>query len=363
LLLIPVHSAFYFLFCRGRFSWFGFGVYSGLSAETEIEMTTVLAGDIGATTTRLAYFEVEDSEFTLKVSELYSSRKAASLTEIVEQFLEEHGRLASRACFAVAGWVRDGHVQPPNLSWTADAEELSRDLEIPEVRLINDMQANAMGIAALRPEELTVLNEGTPDPTGTIALVSAGTGLGEAVAMFDGTRYRPLSSEGGHADFAPRDELETELLLYLHSQFGHVSTERVLSGPGLYNIYKFMRDIKKQSETSVVIEALRDGDPSAVIARAGIEGDSPLCSRVLDMFVSLYGAEAGNVALRYFAVGGVYLGGGIAPKIIERLKKPGFMLSFMNKGRLSPLLESIPVRVILNDQTALLGAGCAAALG
>lgn len=325
-------------------------------------MTTILAGDIGGTTTRLAYFDFDNGKPTLKVEQHYSSRQAGSLTEIVGQFLEEHGNSAERACFAVAGWVRNGRVRAPNLPWTADAAELSHDLKIPKVLLVNDLHANAMGIPVLEPSELAVLSRGTLDPTGTIALISAGTGLGEAAAVFDGAVHRPMSSEGGHADFAPRNELEVELLLYLRSVHGRVSTERVLSGPGLRNIYQFLRDIKKRPETPEVADAMREEDPSAVITRAALSGESPLCSQVLDMFVSFYGAEAGNAALRYLAVGGVYLGGGIAPKIIERLKGPGFMLSFMSKGRLSPLLETIPVQVILNDRTALLGAGRTAAL-
>ena len=325
-------------------------------------MTTVLAGDIGGTTTRLAYLKFENGKPTTEVEQHYPSREAGSLTEITARFIEEHGRKANSACFAVAGWVQNGRVRAPNLPWTADASELSRELDIEKVELVNDLHANAMGIAALSPEELSVLSEGKPNPTGTLALVSAGTGLGEASAIFDGAIHRPQASEGGHADFAPRNELEVELLLYLRSVYGRVSTERVLSGPGLRNIYQFMRDIKKRAETHAVVEEMREADPAAVITRAALDESSPLCSEVLDLFVSLYGAEAGNAALRYLSTGGVYLGGGIAPKIVDRLKGPGFMLSFMNKGRLSPLLETIPVRVILNDRTALLGAGRVAAL-
>jgi glucokinase len=210
---------------------------------------------------------------------------------------------------------------------------------------------------------MAVLNQGLPDPTGTIAVVSAGTGLGEATAYWDGTAHRAIASEGGHADFAPRNELETELLLFLRAEHGRVSTERVVSGPGLRNIYRFLRDARHLPETPAVAEAMRTGDPSAAITRAALAGECPLCGQVLDLFVSLYGAEAGNVALRTLATGGVYLGGGIAPKVIERLKGPGFMLAFTTKGRLSPLLENIPVRVILNDRTALLGAGRCAAAG
>ncbi|HEY4745659.1 MAG TPA: glucokinase, partial [Desulfuromonadaceae bacterium] len=247
-------------------------------------------------------------------------------------------------------------VRTPNLPWSVAADELARTLGIAAVQLINDLEANAYGIDLLEPEDLAVLNPGVPDPDGTIAVVSAGTGLGEVVAYWDGIAHRPLPGEGGHADFAPRTELEAELLLYLRTQYGRVSTERVVSGPGLRNIHRFLRDVHHRTETAAVSEEMRRGDPAAAITRAALAGESPLCGEVLDLFVSLYGAEAGNVALRSRATGGVYLGGGIAPKIVERLKGPGFMLAFTAKGRLSPLLETVPVRVILNDRAALLGA-------
>jgi len=321
----------------------------------------VLAGDIGGTSTRLAYFDASCEKLTLLVEGRFSSRKAASLEEIVRRFNGEHGLTAERACFGIAGPVRHGTVRTPNLPWSVNAEDLSRALGIPEVQLINDLEAHVYGIDLLGLEDFEILNKGVPNPTGTIALVSAGTGLGEAVAYWDGAAHRPYPSEGGHADFAPRTEIEAELLLFLREEHGRASTERVLSGPGLRNIYRFLRDGRHQSESAAVTEAMLANDPPAVITRAALAGDCPLCEQALDLFVSLYGAEAGNVALRYLATGGVYLGGGIAPKIIERLKGPGFMLAFTAKGRLSPLLETIPVKVILNERSALLGAGrCAA---
>lgn len=321
----------------------------------------VLAGDIGGTSTRLAYFDMANGKLKLLAEGRFPSREAASLEEIAVNFAGEHGLKAERACFGIAGPVRQGRVVTPNLPWSADAAELARTLGIPEVRLVNDLEANAYGIDLLSPEDFAVLNPGVPDPTGTIAVVSAGTGLGEAVAYWDGAAHRPLPGEGGHADFAPRNELETQLLLYLRSKHGRVSTERVVSGPGLCNIYRFLLDFRHLPETPAIAEEMRKGDPAAVITRAALAGECHICMEVLDLFISLYGAEAGNVALRSLATGGVYLGGGIAPKIIERLKGPGFMLAFTTKGRLSPLLETIPVRVILNDRTALLGAGrCAA---
>ena len=326
-------------------------------------MTTVLAGDIGGTNTRLAYFDAEGEKLTLKVEKHYSSKEAGSLTEIVARFIEEHGLHTEHACFAIAGPVRNGRVRAPNLPWTADAADMSSRLDIPNVQLINDLSANAMGIPALTDEEFVVLNEGVADPHGTIALISAGTGLGQTCGYWDGKAHRPLPSEGGHADFAPRNELESELLLYLRSVYGRVSIERVLSGPGLRNIYQFLRDVKRTAETPSVAEEMQHAsDASAVITRAAMDGESPLCSQVLDMFVSFYGAEAGNAALRYLSTGGMYLGGGIAPKILERLKGPGFMMAYTTKGRLSTVIETIPVKVILNDRTALLGAARSALL-
>lgn len=317
----------------------------------------VLAGDIGGTSTRLAYFDTAGGKLTLLAQGRFPSREAGGLEEIVGRFAQEHGLKAERACFGIAGPVRHGRVRTPNLPWSVAADELARLLGLAEVQLINDLVANTFGIDLLGPEDFAELNQGTVDSTGTIAVVSAGTGLGETLAYWDGSAHTPLPSEGGHADFAPRNELEAELLLFLRDEYGRVSTERVVSGPGLRNIYRFLHDARHQPETPAVREEMHRDDPAAVITKAALAGTCPLCEQVLDLFVSLYGAEAGNVALRTLATGGVYLGGGIAPKIIERLKKPGFMMAFTTKGRLSPLLEAIPVRVILNERTALLGAG------
>jgi glucokinase len=317
----------------------------------------VLAGDIGGTSTRLAYFEFGAGRPELLAAGRFPSRESDSLERIVGRFAAEHGITAERACFGIAGPIREGRVRTPNLPWTVAADELARVLGLAEVRLINDLAANVYGIDLLAPEDFAVLNPGVPDPAGTIAVVSAGTGLGETLAHWDGAAHHPLPSEGGHADFSPRNELESELLLYLRAEHGRVSVERVLSGPGLRNIYRFLRDARRMAETPAVAEAMRSGDPSAAIAQAALAGSCPLCAAALDLFASLYGAEAGNAALRFLATGGVYLGGGIAPKIVQRLQGPGFMMAFTAKGRLSPLLERIPVRVILNERTALLGAG------
>ena len=230
-------------------------------------------------------------------------------------------------------------------------------LGLPAVQLINDLAANAYGIDILNDEDFAVLNQGQVVSDGTIAVVSAGTGLGEAYAYWDGSCHRPLPSEGGHADFAPRTKIETELLLYLQAEYGRVSYERVVSGPGLYNIYRFFRDVQHIPETDAVINSMHFVDPPIAIVNAAMTNSCDLCCRVLDFFISIYGAEAGNAALRFLATGGVYIGGGIAPHIVNKLRGADFMDAFLTKGRLSNVLKSIPVKVILNDRSALIGAG------
>lgn len=322
----------------------------------------VLAGDIGGTTTRLAFFKSDDASTETLAKETFPSRSHGSLAAIVQGFVAATGLVPERACFGIAGPVRGNRVLTPNLPWLVDGEELAGLLGLPRVTLINDLQANAYGIPLLAEQDFALLNPGEAEATGAIAVISAGTGLGETMAVWDGAMHRPLPGEWGHADFAPRNELESELLLHLRAEHGRVSYERVLSGPGLVNIYRFLRDRRHLPETPAVAEAMAHGVPAAAISRAAIEGSCPLCAQTLDLFVSLYGAEAGNLALRALATGGLYLGGGIAPKIIERLRGPLFMRAFTAKGRLSPLLETIPVRVILNEYTALLGAGRCAQL-
>ena len=320
----------------------------------------ILAGDVGGTSTRLAYFEADAKGLVVLVEARYKSREHTSLIEIVRRFSTQHGLVAEKACFGIAGPILEGRVRTPNLPWHIESMELAEVLGLPRVRLINDLEANTYGIAALKPQDLVTLNAGTADPDGAIAVVSAGTGLGESLAYWDGSSHRPLPSEAGHADFAARNELESELLLYLQAKHGRVSYERVLSGPGLHDIYRFLRDQRYFPEDEAIIAAMNAGDAPAVITRAALAGTCPMCGKALDIFVAVYGAESGNAALRFLATGGVYLGGGIAPKIVERLKGAPFMVAFTAKGRLSPLVQSIPVHVILNERTALLGAGRAA---
>jgi len=321
----------------------------------------ILSGDIGGTLTRLAFFEVADRRLRLVAKKIYPSREYTSLTELVTRFVTEYGHPASHAAFGVPGPVREGHAKTTNLPWLVDATELARALRLPETGLINDLEANAHGLAALGASDFAILNEGLPDATGNAAVIAAGTGLGEAGLYWDGTRHHPFASEGGHADFAPRNDLEMELLRYLLAKYEHVSCERVLSGPGLHNIYLFLRDTGRGKESPQLADAMRQRDPPTVISQAALEGGSGLCQEALDLFIALYGAEAGNLALKVMATGGVYLGGGIAPGIIQKLRGTGFMEAFTSKGRMKRLLAGIPVRVIVNPDAPLLGAALYAA--
>lgn len=322
----------------------------------------ILAGDIGGTNTRLAYFEVHDAQLAVVDEQSFSSAKFAGLEEIVVAFTSARNLTIKHACFGIAGPVQNGRVKTPNLAWTVEATVLAKTLGVNTVTLINDLEANAYGVTALKPEECVVLNAGSPKAEGNRAVISAGTGLGQAGLYWDGKTHRPFACEGGHGDFAPRTELEMELLRHLMTKFDHVSYERVLSGPGLYTIYQFLRDTGKGKESATVAAEMRQRDPSAVVSRFALQGRDPMCVQALDLFVGFYGAETGNLALKMMSTAGVYLGGGIAPKIIEKLKGPIFKEAFLGKGRMRPLLESVPVRVIMNDRNALLGAAHCAAL-
>ena len=322
----------------------------------------ILAGDTGGTSTRLAAFELEHSRPRPVVEQTYPSREHAGLGEIVGTFVAAHAITVRHACFGIAGPVRDGRVQTPNLPWIVDAAAMASQLGLAHVDLLNDLEANAWGIAALAPGDLLTLNAGAPGARGNACVIAAGTGLGEAGMYWDGVMHRAFGGEGGHGDFAPRNALEFELLRHLQQRFGHVSSERVISGPGLVNIYGFLRDTGRGTEQSGIAAALRDHDAAAVIAQAALDARCPLCVAALDLLVSLYGAEAGNAALKFMASGGVYIGGGIAPKIASRLGDGAFMRAFVAKGRMQPLLEAMPVHVILNPKTALLGAARYAAV-
>lgn len=324
----------------------------------------ILAGDIGGTKTIVALFEDAGGGLRVLREETFPSRSHEGLGQILEAFRAREPLPPLRgACFGVAGPVFDGRCEATNLPWVIDAKALRGTLGLERVAVINDLVATAYGILDLKPDEVVVLNEGRPHPEGNKALIAAGTGLGEAILFWDGTRYRPVASEGGHADFAPRNVLEIELLRYLLKKHHRVSYERVLSGPGILNIYSFLKEAGHGEEAVWLRERFHGQDPSVVITDAAMRGESDLCVKTLGLFVSLYGAEAGNLALKALATGGVYVGGGIAPKILDRLMDGTFMTAFTDKGRLSPLVTDMTVRVVLNPQTALRGAArCATVL-
>lgn len=316
----------------------------------------ILAGDIGGTNTRLAYFTDEGGRPSPHQIEVYPSGRFSDLHEIVSQFVAQDRQTITGACFGIAGPVVDGVCRTPNLPWVVESRNLATQLGLEHVRLINDLKANAYGIAALGDEDFAVLNKGEPDPQGNTALISAGTGLGQAGLYWDGDSHRPFASEGGHSDFAPRNTLEIALLTHYLQSHRHVSYEHVLSGPGLHNIYKFLVETGRGDEPAWLAKEMAERNPSAVITETAAKERAEVCTLAIDTFVSIYGAEAGNLALKVLATGGVFLGGGIAPKIIDKLRSPVFLESFTDKGRMKKLLGKIPVKVILNDKAALLGA-------
>lgn len=323
-------------------------------------MGMILAGDVGGTKTNLALFQDFNGRLLPVREERYVSKDAKSLEEIVAKFMAGRPEKIDAACFGIAGPVRKGRCETTNLAWIVDSGVLAHQLGLKTTTLINDLEANAYGIETLTPNDFLTLNEGAKDAEGNIAVVAAGTGLGEAGMYWDGKNQRPFATEGGHSDFAPRNELEVELWRFLQKEFGRVSYERVLSGPGLYNVYRFLRDTGRGKEEPWLAQAIQGSHPSSAVSQAALEGKSDLCVRALDLFIDIYGAEAGNFALKLMATGGVYIGGGIAPKNAPRFVTGRFMEAFLDKGRFRTLLSQIPVKVILNDKTALLGsARCA----
>jgi glucokinase len=348
----------------------------------------ILAGDIGGTKTNLALYDWSTERVEPVRLETFHSADYKSLEEILEEFLtppkppmllddievaasgEEEAEVESlpegpiklaAACFGIAGPVIENHSQTTNLPWVVDGAAIAKRFDIPRVQLLNDLEATAYGILLLRPDELEVLNPGNPPKKRqALALIAAGTGLGEAILFWDGKSYRPMPSEGGHTDFAPNNDYEIELLRYLRSQFLHVSYERILSGPGLNAIYEYVRDTKK-NEPTWLAEKIKVGDPAAEIAEAGLKGQADIAKQALDLFASIYGAEAGNLALKALSLDGVYVAGGMAPKLIKKLQDGTFMKAFINKGRYKRLLGNMPVKVVMNQQTALLGAASVAA--
>ncbi len=318
----------------------------------------LIAGDIGGTKTLLGLYEPDAGPRAPVALKEYHSAAYGSLEEIVQAFLADAGRPARAACFDVAGPVMQGRAQLTNLPWLLDEAGLAKALGLQDVVLLNDLKAMAYAVPLLRPDELHVVNPGQAEEHGTIAVVAPGTGLGEAFLVWDGSRYLACSSEGGHADFAPGDATEAALWQYLASRFGHVSCERVCSGSGIPNLYDFLRDsghAPEQQELAARLAGATDRTPLIVDAGLGDPPD-PLSAAALDLFAAILGAEAGNLALKVLATGGVYLAGGMSLRVGDRLDRPSFMRAFAGKGRFANLLGAVPVRVVRTAGAALLGA-------
>jgi glucokinase len=321
----------------------------------------ILAGDIGGTNARLAYFQPQNGHLRLISERVFPSREYSELGEIVSKFLQDSATRPDVACFGIAGPVHNGRVETSNLPWIIEQSRLAKQIQLPATLLINDLEANAWGIGALGPQDLVPLNR-VAQSVGNQAVIAPGTGLGEAGLFWNGSQHQVFACEGGHADFAPQGELQIDLLRFLASRYEHVSYERILSGPGLVNVYEFLREKGCGDEPAEFAGQLAQEDPAAAISRAALEGANRLAEQALDLWISVYGAEAGNLALKAMATGGIFLGGGISPKILPKLTGPLFMRAFLEKGRLRPLLESIVVQIITNDKAGLLGAArCAAA--
>jgi glucokinase len=323
----------------------------------------IIAGDVGGTKVDLALCKFENGRLLTVHDHKYHARDFPGLVQVVEAFLDECRKTLGppvdvlAACFGVPGPVRHGRLKLTNLPWMLDSSQLSVDLKIEHVFLINDLEANGYGIAELTPDQILVLSKGDPAAEGNRGLIAAGTGLGEAILVWNGRTHLPMASEGGHSDFAARNEEEIELLRYLQKTLGgRVSSERVISGIGLANVYAYCRDVKGLEEPAWLKDRMRSEDPNAVIGELGESGASELCVEALNIFVSAYGAEAGNLALKILSVGGMYVGGGIAPKLLKKMQDGTFMKAFTDKGRLSDLLVQTPVRLILESRAALMGA-------
>jgi glucokinase len=324
----------------------------------------ILAGDVGGTKVHLALYDFEDGKLRPVRDHKFPAAEFNTLEDVVKHFFSgadgnpqvDPSQILA-ACFGCPGPVRDGRIKLTNLPWSLDSRALSASLSIQHIFLINDLEANGYGIPELAPEKISTLHEGDPAAIGNRGLISAGTGLGEALLIWDGAKHRPIPSEGGHCDFAARTDREIALLQYLRRTLnGRVSFERVVSGLGIKNVYAFLRDDQKMEEPDWLRERMTTEDPNAVIGQCAEDGSSEICKETMEIFAGAFGAEAGNIALKVLATGGMYLGGGIAPKVLKTLQGGSFMQAFLDKGRLSNVLEAIPVQVILDDTCALLGA-------
>ena len=320
----------------------------------------ILAGDVGGTKTNLGFFTYNNKKLHTCVEKQFNNNDYSSFTDLLKTFVEENRYEFHSACFGIAGPIRNQCCTMTNLPWTVDANCINKLFNV-ETFLINDLEANAYGIQTLSPQNVFSLYQGKTN-YGNIAIISAGTGLGEAGIYYDGNKYHPFATEGGHTDFAPQSEMEIKLLQYLLIKYPHVSYEHVLSGNGIINIYTFFRDIIKQYQANFSIEKVDPTNTAKLICEAAVEKKCPLCVQTLELFSSIFGSESGNLALKMMATGGVYIGGGIAPNIIPFLKNGTFVKAFMSKGRMSCILKDFPINIITYDKTAMHGAAIYAAI-
>ncbi len=332
----------------------------GHQCESGNPMNKVLAGDIGGTKTRLAIIDVEGTRLNTSREVSFPSRDFATFDDLLGEFLAGT-QVPAHAAFGIAGPVQGRTVRVTNLPWVIEADVTQQRFGFVSCALLNDLEAAACGLPALGESDLLTLQDGDPDARGNQAVIAAGTGLGEAGLFWDGSRHHPYATEGGHTSFSPQNELEMELLRYLQGLYGHVSWERVVSGMGLVDLHTFLRGYRQVAVPQWLEEEMREGDAAAAVSNAALGGKDALCIETMDIFVQLYGAEAGNLALKSMSRGGLYLGGGIAPKILPLLQRDTFLRAFLRKGRMRPVLEAMPVRVILNDRVALYGPALSAA--
>ncbi len=316
----------------------------------------VLVGDIGGTKTGLAVAEIDGERVSLSDERRYPSAESDSLEKIIKHYLSEAGVQCEFGAFAIAGPVQGDRSRTTNLPWELDARYMEQDLNMSVVRLLNDLEAVAWGIPALGEDAFEILHSGEDGAEGNACVVAAGTGLGEAGMYWDGTSHHPFATEGGHTDFAPLDDKELALMTHLRRKFGRVSWERVVSGMGIANIYQFLTHWHQADVPSWLREEIATGDAAAAIARASQRRHCPICAEAMKMFSGFYGREAGNMALKHMALGGVYLGGGVAQKNLELLHRGQFLQGFFDKGRMEPLVRRMPVRVIMEPNTPLYGA-------
>lgn len=326
-----------------------------LNSKIIPEKGLVLAGDIGGTKTNLALYQIDKGQLVLKKENAFKTKNFKSFLAIFYEFIENDSTKIDIICLGIAGPVVSGKVQGTNFPWEINSDAIAKELKINTVVLINDMEANAYGLAALTENDFETLKYGSSIP-GNIALISPGTGLGEAGLFWDGTYYHPFASEGGHCDYGPRNESDVEVWNYFLQKYGHVSWERLISGPGIYDMYLLLRRVSGEKEPEWLKEKLVHEDPAATISDAAFTAKDPVCTETLELFIRFLAIEASQLALKFKATGGIYIGGGILPKIIKHINKEIFQSNFMQSGRLNTLLQMIPVKVILNEKTALLGA-------